>query len=184
MGPIVFWRMPAGTTATTPTKPEINPSFELASTSSSSLRTTLGTRALFEIVYVFWPTIAPNANGNSSRLFALSAISTDRTTRTTAMIWITRRRPPDIRSMVGPMSGATNKNGTKLMPRNSSTLPRAASASRLNSTESASATAMAASPAAIAAWVRASRLNRLVARYLAGGAPARGGRAPVLTRAS
>ena len=81
----------------------------------------------------------------------MNAISSASTTRTTVTIWITSRRPPAIRSMAGPMSGATNRNGTKLIPRNNSTRLRAASASRLNSTESASATAIAASPAAMAA---------------------------------
>lgn len=80
--------------------------------------------------------------------------------RNTVMIWMTNRRPPAIRSIAGPMSGATNRNGTKLMPRNSNTRLRAASASRLNSTESARATTIAASPADIAAWVRASFSNR------------------------
>jgi hypothetical protein len=80
--------------------------------------------------------------------------------RNTVTIWMTRRRPPAMRSMVGPISGATNRNGTNVMARNSSTRPRAASASMLNSTESARATAMAASPAAMAACVRANLLNR------------------------
>lgn len=53
VAPMVFCMMPAGTTATAPTRPEIRPSFELASTSSASLRTTVGTSALFEIAYVF-----------------------------------------------------------------------------------------------------------------------------------
>ena len=90
----------------------------------------------------------------------MKAIAIESTTRTTVISWITSLRPPAMRSIVGPMSGATNRNGTKLMPRNSSTRLRAASASRLNNTESASATAIAASPAAIDAWVRASRPKR------------------------
>lgn len=49
VGPSVFCSRPAGTIATAPTRPEISPSFEFASTSSSSLRTTVGTSALFEI---------------------------------------------------------------------------------------------------------------------------------------
>lgn len=101
-----------------------------------------------------------NASGNSRRLSALNAIAIDRLTRTSVTIWITSRLPPAIRSIAGPISGATNKNGTKLIPRKSSTRLRAASASRLNSTESASATAIAASPAAIDACVRARRPNR------------------------
>lgn len=184
--PIVFCMMPAGMTATTPTRPEMSPNFELASTSSSSVRTTVGTSALFEIAYVFCATMAPKARGKSSRLSALDAISSDSTTRTTVMICTTRRRPPAIRSTAGPMSGATNRNGTKLMPRNSSTLLRAASASRLKSTESARATAIAASPAAIAAWVRASRVNldELPGRRRRAPAGDGAGLRPVLTSAS
>ena len=182
VAPIVFCRMPAGTTATAPTSPEISPSFEFASTSSASVRTTVGTSALFEIAYVFCATIAMNARGNSSRLSALKAIAADSTTRTTVMIWITRRRPPAMRSIAGPMSGATNRNGTKLIPRNMSTRPRAASASRLNSTESARATAIAASPAAIEACVRASRPKRDVAPV--GRDPRSGAGRRELTRAS
>lgn len=66
VGPMVFCIAAAGSTATNPTRPEMRPSFEFASTSSSSLRTTLGTSALFEIVYVFCSTIAAKASGNSS----------------------------------------------------------------------------------------------------------------------
>lgn len=113
----------------------------------------------------------------------MKAIRIDSTTRTTVIAWITSRRPPAMRSIAGPMSGATNRNGTKLIPRNSSTRLRAASASRLNSTESARATAIAASPAAIAAWVRASRPNRDPPTAIPRGADLRtGGR--VLTTAS
>jgi hypothetical protein len=160
VAPRVFCRIPAGITATAPMSPEIRPSFELASTNSASLRTTVGTRALLEMAYVFCATIAMNASGNSNRLSALNAIAIDRLTRTSVTTWITRRRPPAIRSIAGPISGATNRNGTKLIPRKSNTRLRAASASRLNSTESASATAIAASPAAIEAWVRARRPKR------------------------
>ena len=47
--PMVFCNATAGSTAAKPTMPEMRPSFEFASTSSSSVRTTLGTSALFEI---------------------------------------------------------------------------------------------------------------------------------------
>jgi hypothetical protein len=157
--PTVFCSIAAGMIAIAPIRPEIRPNFELASTNSSSVRTTVGTSALLEMAYVFCATIATKASGNSNKLVALNAIRIDSPTRTIVMIWITNRRPPAIRSIAGPISGATNRNGTKLIPRNSSTRPRAASASRLNNTESARATAIAASPAAIAAWVRARRLN-------------------------
>jgi hypothetical protein len=68
VAPNSFCNPAAGNTAANPTKPEINPSFEFASTSSSSLRTVDGTSALFEMAYVFCSTIAPNANGNNNRV--------------------------------------------------------------------------------------------------------------------
>jgi hypothetical protein len=49
VAPKPFCRPAAGSTAAKPTRPEIRPSFEFASTNSSSLRTVDGTRALFEI---------------------------------------------------------------------------------------------------------------------------------------
>ena len=136
------------------------------------MRTTLGTSELFEIAYVFCITIAANANGNSSNPSKWNAIRADTITRPTVTTWMTNRRPPAVRSITGPISGAMNKNGTKLIARNNSTRPLAASASRLNNTESANATAIAASPAAIAACVRANLLNRL---STSGGDEDRGG---------
>ena len=56
----------AGSAAAKPTMPEMRPNFEFASTRSSSVRTTVGTMALFEIAYVFCSTITTNASGNSS----------------------------------------------------------------------------------------------------------------------
>ena len=49
VAPNSFCSAAAGSTAAKPTNPEIRPSFEFASTSSSSLRTVDGTSALFEI---------------------------------------------------------------------------------------------------------------------------------------
>ena len=45
---MVTWSAPAGATATAPASPAITPSFEFASTSSRSLRTTAGTSADFD----------------------------------------------------------------------------------------------------------------------------------------
>ena len=49
VAPNSFCSAAAGSTAANPMSPEISPSFELASTNSSSLRTVDGTSALFEI---------------------------------------------------------------------------------------------------------------------------------------
>ncbi len=56
-------RSARGPMASAPTTPEIRPSFEFASTSSSSLRTTVGTSADLETAYVFCITSAPNTRG-------------------------------------------------------------------------------------------------------------------------
>ena len=81
------------------------------------------------------------------------------TARATAVICITIRRPPGMRSTVGPMAGATTANGAALTSRYSSTFDRCASGVRLSSTEPASAPYIAASPTAMNACVRASRWN-------------------------
>jgi len=87
------------------------------------------------------------------------AIRSSRTTRITAMIWITSRRPPAARSMSGPINGATNRNGAKPIARNSITRVRAAVRSMSKNRESASAMTIAASPPIINAWVIARRRN-------------------------
>ena len=69
------------------------------------------------------------------------------------------RRPPGMRSMTGPTTGATTANGAIVSSRKSATLLRACAGSVLKNTDPARATAITASPAAIAAWVRASRVN-------------------------
>ncbi len=137
----------------------MTPSFEFASTSSSSLRTTDGTSADFDTRYVFCSTSAANTSGNSISESTYLAISSDSRMRHTATSWITSRRPPAARSMTGPISGAMIRNGAKLMTRNSSTLLRAAPGSMLKNSESASATIIAVSPATIAACVADSRRN-------------------------
>ena len=72
-----------------------------------------------------------NTSGNSAIPSMYRAISRSSTTRVTATIWITRRRPPATRSIIGPISGATNRNGAKLTARKSRTWVRAASRSTL-----------------------------------------------------
>ena len=158
-GPMSVCNSPAGPTAARPTNPAMRLSFELASTSSLSLLTTDGTSALREMAYVFCKISATNASGNSNRLSTWLAISSDRGTRANATACTTNRRPPGARSMTGPMNGAMNRNGTRVIPRYSSTFVRAASGSRLNNTEPARATVVAASPATMAACVPASRRN-------------------------
>src|SRR5215211_4073567 len=90
------------------------------------------------------------------------AISNESTTRAAATAWITVRRPPAMRSMTGPMSGAMSRNGAKLMMRKSSTRPRAALGVMLKNSESARATIIAASPPIIAAWVMLRRRNLVI----------------------
>ena len=55
--------MPPGTAATTTASADSTVSLELASTSSSSLRTVPGTTALLEIEYTFCTTSMPKASG-------------------------------------------------------------------------------------------------------------------------
>ena len=102
-------------TATNPVSPAITPSLELASTSSASVRTTDGTSACLDTRYVFCSTSAANTSGNSVSSSIDSAISTASTTRAAATSWMTVRRPPAARSMAGPISGARNRNGAKLI---------------------------------------------------------------------
>ena len=87
------------------------------------------------------------------------AISNESTSRDAATTWINSRRPPAIRSIIGPINGAMTRNGAKLITRNSSTLLRASPGAMLKNNESASATIIAASPPIIAACVVASRRN-------------------------
>jgi len=157
--PMVSCNAPAGNTATVPATPAITPSFEFASTSSVSVRTTAGTNADFDTVYVFWSTNARNTSGNRARLLANGIIANCTTTRDPATICTMSRRPPLTRSIVGPIAGATSRNGAKLTSKKASTFDRAPDGSTSKKNESASATTIAASPPIMAAWVNASRWN-------------------------
>ncbi len=95
----------AGTTATNPVMPAISPNLEFASTNSVSVRTTDGTSADFDTRYDFCSTSAANTSGNRARSSMKRAINSDSTTRATATIWITSRRPPAMRSITGPTNG-------------------------------------------------------------------------------
>ena len=70
-----------------------------------------------------------------------------------------RRRPPRMRSSAGPSTGATIAKGAIVSSRYSATLPRAAWGLMSKNSEPASEMATAASPAAAAAWVRASHVK-------------------------
>ncbi len=159
MLPIVTCSSPAGITATTPARPAIRPSFELASTSSRSFRTTAGTSADLEIAYVFCSTSATNTSGNRNVSSENRIINSCTTMRAAATSCTMKRRPPRTRSMTGPMNGATTRNGAKLTSRKASTLLRAPFGSTSKKNESASATTIAASPPIIAACVIASCWN-------------------------
>ena len=82
--PNATWRSAAGNTAATPAMPAISPSFEFASTSSRSVRTTLGTRADFDTLYVFCSTSAANTSGNNASSSAKRIISSCNTMRDAA----------------------------------------------------------------------------------------------------
>ena len=69
------------------------------------------------------------------------------------------RLPPGTRSITGPMNGAITANGARLIARNIRTLLRAASGLIDKKSESARAIANAASPHAVSAWTRPSRLR-------------------------
>ena len=69
------------------------------------------------------------------------------------------RLPPGTRSITGPMNGAITANGARLIARNIKTLLRAASGLIDRNSESARAIANAASPHAVSAWTRPSRLR-------------------------
>ena len=69
------------------------------------------------------------------------------------------RLPPGTRSITGPMNGAITANGARLTAKNSKTLLRAASGLIDKKSESASAIANAASPHAVSACTRPSRLS-------------------------
>jgi len=73
------------------------------------------------------------------------------TARAMAITWITKRRPPATRSIAGPISGATKRNGANPIAKKSITRVRAAVRSMSKNSESASATTMAASPPIIRA---------------------------------
>ena len=149
----------AGTAATKPTTPDVRPSLAFASTSSSRRVTTVGTTALFDTRYAFDSTRLTSASGNSARLSMCTAIARLTSARAPAMRAIVRRRPPGIRSIAGATSGASTVNGAIVMTRKRATRHRAARGSVSKNTEPARATATIASPAAIAACVRASRVN-------------------------
>ncbi|CAB4622030.1 unannotated protein [freshwater metagenome] len=70
-----------------------------------------------------------------------------------------QRRPPRIRSMAGPMSGAAIANGAIVSTRYSATRQRAELKSREKKTDPARPMAKSASPATDAACTRASREN-------------------------
>ena len=65
----------SGPMAMAPTTPDIRLSFEFASTSSVSLRTTSGTSADFDTAYVFCMTSAANTSGYRNRSSTWNIIS-------------------------------------------------------------------------------------------------------------
>ncbi len=66
--PKALSKMPAGTTPMNPEMPLMSDSLELACTSSASLPTTAGTRALRATWYDFWPTSRHSASRKNTVL--------------------------------------------------------------------------------------------------------------------
>ncbi|NBU38699.1 MAG: hypothetical protein EBS32_10795 [Actinobacteria bacterium] len=93
-------------------------------------------------------------------------IPTISTARSSATPNMTARWPPLMRSMNGPMKRATTVNGAKLSNRNRMTFGRASFGLIERNIESASATAMMASPATMHACVRSRYVSGL-----SGGSP-------------
>ena len=89
----------------------------LALMRSCSERTSAGTTALLATEYPFWKTRIANARGKSHSESILLIIRNARTARTKAVVMIIRRRPPLVRSMAGPKSGATIANGAMVSAR-------------------------------------------------------------------
>ena len=105
------------------------------------------------------------ANGNKNNESSCEIIKIIVTARKKAISTTKSRRPPGMRSITGPMNFAKTKNGAKLTPRKSNTRLRASPGVIDKNKESASATAIAASPAAISAWpltslVKGATVNR------------------------
>ena len=155
-------KMPAGIAAKNPTIPAVTPNFALASTKLLSALMSAGNRADFETRYVLLSTIAKNANGKSNSESSCDTIKTITTALNAAINKTKRRRPPGIRSITGPMNFAKIKNGAKLTAKNNSTRPRASPGVIDRNNESARATAMVASPAAMRACTRTKRVNGLI----------------------
>ena len=154
-------KIPAGIAAKNPTIPAVTPNLALASTRLLSDLISAGTRADLETEYVLFRTIATKANGNSNNESSCDTMSTMTTARSDAMSTTNKRRPPGIRSMTGPMNFAKIKNGAKLTAKNSKTRPRASPGVIDKNNESARATAIAASPAAMRACTLTRRVNGL-----------------------
>ena len=142
-------RIPAGTAATNPTIPAVTPSLALASTKSASLRVSVGSIADFDTAYVLLRTMARNANGNRKNESSWNTMRNITAARSAAMVTTSRRRPPGMRSITGPMNRPSTTKGAKLTARNRITRLRASPGVIDKNKESANATAMLASPAAI-----------------------------------
>ena len=154
-------KMPAGIAAKNPTMPAVTPNLAFASTRLLSDLINAGIRADLETEYVLLKTIAKKANGKSNNESSCDTIKTMTTARNAAIHTTNNRRPPGIRSITGPMNFAKIKNGAKLTAKNNSTRPRASPGVMDKNNESAKATAIEASPAAINACTRTKRVNGL-----------------------
>ena len=110
-GPPSHPRMATGMPAATPANPVMIDSFELASTSSWSSFTVVGTTALLAIPYALPNTSIPSATGKRTRSSRFRIMNSPTRTRDAAITMIIRRRPLAARSSAGPMNGAITANG-------------------------------------------------------------------------
>ena len=84
----------------------------MASTSSLSWRTTVGTMALRDTAYALPIASTANASGKSRRLWRSSIITKQASERAPPSTPMSiQRRPPTARSSTGPMNGATSAKG-------------------------------------------------------------------------
>ncbi len=140
---------------------EINDNRELAATSSSSLRTTVGTSDDLATALPFDSTSATNARGNRSTESSWPTIRKQTSARPKHPAAMSVRRPARLRSSAGPITGATTEKGASVSTRYSSTWVRDCPMLWVKKIDPASETVRHASPTDDAPCATASRPNGL-----------------------
>jgi hypothetical protein len=115
--PRVLRTMIPGTEAAKPASTDSTASRALAATSSPSVATVLGTRALLVTMWALDSTRTANASGKSISPSRWPAIDRQTTARVAAPAITRARRPPRLRSMTGDSRGATTANGATVSSR-------------------------------------------------------------------